>query len=179
VRVLHRPRKLGLGSAYEDAFRIGPQRRLRSFLWRWTRTGSHLASNLQDIIDAARGCGGLAIGSRYIRGGTGDGLARLFATSCRGPRNIYLPRPARAADPMTARPASAATTREAAAADRPGRRRLAGVLVPDRDGAPDKAGLGVSSRRDPDPVRGSHRGAASKKLSQGEVRAGAVDGASP
>ncbi|TMF33071.1 MAG: polyprenol monophosphomannose synthase [Chloroflexi bacterium] len=40
VRVLHRERKLGIGSAYEDAFRIGP-----------------------------RGCGGLAIGSRYVRGG--------------------------------------------------------------------------------------------------------------
>jgi hypothetical protein len=31
--------------------------------------GSHLAQDLQGVVDAARGCGGLAIGSRYIRGG--------------------------------------------------------------------------------------------------------------
>jgi dolichol-phosphate mannosyltransferase len=31
--------------------------------------GSHLARDLQDVVDAARGSGGLAIGSRYISGG--------------------------------------------------------------------------------------------------------------
>ena len=31
--------------------------------------GSHLAKDLESIVDAARGCDGLAIGSRYVRGG--------------------------------------------------------------------------------------------------------------
>src|SRR5216683_5928103 len=68
VRVLHRPRKLGLGSAYEDAFRIGLADGA-VLLVEMDADGSHLARDLESIVDAARGCGGLAIGSRYIRGG--------------------------------------------------------------------------------------------------------------
>jgi dolichol-phosphate mannosyltransferase len=68
VRVLHRPRKLGLGSAYEDAFRIGLADGSNLFV-EMDADGSHLAKDLESIIDAARGSGGLAIGSRYIRGG--------------------------------------------------------------------------------------------------------------
>ena len=72
VRVLHRPRKLGLGSAYEDAFRIGLAEGSALFV-EMDADGSHLAKDLDSIVDAARGCGGLAIGSRYIRGGEIDG----------------------------------------------------------------------------------------------------------
>jgi dolichol-phosphate mannosyltransferase len=68
VRVLHRPRKLGLGAAYGDAFRIGIADG-SALLVEMDADGSHLAQDLASIIDAARGCGGLAIGSRYIRGG--------------------------------------------------------------------------------------------------------------
>ncbi len=68
VRVLHRPRKLGLGSAYEDAFRIGLADGSKLFV-EMDADGSHLAKDLESIVDAARGCGGLAIGSRYVRGG--------------------------------------------------------------------------------------------------------------
>lgn len=68
VRVLHRPRKLGLGSAYVDAFRIGLAEGSALFV-EMDADGSHLARDLQGVVDAARGCGGLAIGSRYIRGG--------------------------------------------------------------------------------------------------------------
>lgn len=68
VRVLHRPRKLGLGSAYEDAFRIGLAEGSALFV-EMDADGSHLAGDLESIVEAARGCGGLAIGSRYIRGG--------------------------------------------------------------------------------------------------------------
>jgi glycosyltransferase involved in cell wall biosynthesis len=68
VRVLHRPRKLGLGSAYEDAFRIGLAEGSQLFV-EMDADGSHLAMDLQDVVDAARGSGGLAIGSRYISGG--------------------------------------------------------------------------------------------------------------
>jgi dolichol-phosphate mannosyltransferase len=68
VRVLHRPRKLGLGSAYEDAFRIGLADGSALFV-EMDADGSHLPINLEAIISAARSSGGLAIGSRYIDGG--------------------------------------------------------------------------------------------------------------
>jgi dolichol-phosphate mannosyltransferase len=68
VRVLHRPRKLGLGSAYEDAFRIGLAEGSALFV-EMDADGSHLPTNLESIISAARSSGGLAIGSRYIEGG--------------------------------------------------------------------------------------------------------------
>jgi dolichol-phosphate mannosyltransferase len=68
VRVLHRERKLGIGSAYEDAFRIGLAEGTRLFV-EMDADGSHRAQDLGAIVNAARGCGGLAIGSRYIRGG--------------------------------------------------------------------------------------------------------------
>ncbi|MHB8611825.1 MAG: polyprenol monophosphomannose synthase [Candidatus Dormibacteraceae bacterium] len=68
VRVLHRPRKLGLGSAYEDAFRIGLAEGSELFV-EMDADGSHLVRDLESIVGAARGCRGLAIGSRYVRGG--------------------------------------------------------------------------------------------------------------
>ena len=68
VRVLHRERKLGIGSAYEDAFRIGLAEGSALFV-EMDADGSHRAQDLDSIVDAARGCGGLAIGSRYMRGG--------------------------------------------------------------------------------------------------------------
>ncbi|HEV2477091.1 MAG TPA: polyprenol monophosphomannose synthase [Candidatus Dormibacteraeota bacterium] len=69
VRVLHRERKLGLGSAYGDAFRIGLREGSRLFV-EMDADGSHRAADLNPIIDAARGSGGLAIGSRYMPGGS-------------------------------------------------------------------------------------------------------------
>jgi glycosyltransferase involved in cell wall biosynthesis len=68
VRVMHRERKLGIGSAYEDAFRIGLSEGTQLFV-EMDADGSHRAQDLGAIVNAARGCGGLAIGSRYIRGG--------------------------------------------------------------------------------------------------------------
>ena len=68
VRVMHRDRKLGIGSAYEDAFRVGLSEGTQLFV-EMDADGSHRAQDLGAIVDAARGCGGLAIGSRYIRGG--------------------------------------------------------------------------------------------------------------
>jgi glycosyltransferase involved in cell wall biosynthesis len=68
VRVLHREGKLGLGSAYEDAFRIGMAEGSSLFV-EMDSDGSHLPRDLDAIVEAARGCGGLAIGSRYVRGG--------------------------------------------------------------------------------------------------------------
>lgn len=68
VRVLHRERKLGLGSAYEDAFRIGLAEGSSLFV-EMDADGSHRAQDLDLIVEAARGCDGLAVGSRYIHGG--------------------------------------------------------------------------------------------------------------
>jgi glycosyltransferase involved in cell wall biosynthesis len=68
VRVLHRERKLGLGSAYEDGFRIGLADGTALFV-EMDADGSHQAHDLDAIVEAARGIGGLALGSRYIRGG--------------------------------------------------------------------------------------------------------------
>jgi len=72
VRVLHRARKLGLGSAYQDGFRIGLTDGA-ALLVEMDADGSHLAKDLDGIVDAARRSGGLAIGSRYIRGGSIEG----------------------------------------------------------------------------------------------------------
>ena len=79
VRVLHRERKLGIGSAYEDAFRIGLAEGTALFV-EMDADGSHRPQDLESIVDAARGCDGLAIGSRYIRGGriVGWPAHRLF-----------------------------------------------------------------------------------------------------
>jgi dolichol-phosphate mannosyltransferase len=87
VRVLHRERKLGLGSAYEDAFRIGLADGSRLFV-EMDADGSHRPADLDTIIDAARGSGGLAIGSRYIRGGqiTGWPFHRLLLSEA---ANVY------------------------------------------------------------------------------------------
>jgi glycosyltransferase involved in cell wall biosynthesis len=68
VRVLHRPGKLGLGSAYEDAFRIGLREGSQLFV-EMDADGSHRTQDLAAIVEAARSSGGLAIGSRYVPGG--------------------------------------------------------------------------------------------------------------
>jgi dolichol-phosphate mannosyltransferase len=68
VRAMHRDRKLGIGSAYEDAFRVGLAEGTQLFV-EMDADGSHRAQDLASIVNAARGCGGLAIGSRYVRGG--------------------------------------------------------------------------------------------------------------
>jgi dolichol-phosphate mannosyltransferase len=87
VRVLHRERKLGIGSAYLDAFRIGLAEGSRLFV-EMDADGSHRAQDLDSIVDASRGSGGLAVGSRYIRGGqiVGWPAHRLFLSSG---ANIY------------------------------------------------------------------------------------------
>jgi dolichol-phosphate mannosyltransferase len=72
VRVLHRPGKLGLGSAYKDAFRLGLKEGSTLFV-EMDADGSHRPEDLAAIVDAARRCGGLAVGSRYVPGGGVEG----------------------------------------------------------------------------------------------------------
>ena len=72
VRVLHRPTKLGLGSAYEDAFRLGLKDATQLFV-EMDADGSHRPEDLGAIIAAAKKSGGLALGSRYVPGGSIEG----------------------------------------------------------------------------------------------------------
>src|SRR5581483_8825009 len=53
VRVLHRAGKLGLGSAYEDAFRIGLREGSQLFV-EMDADGSHRPEDLAAIVEAAR-----------------------------------------------------------------------------------------------------------------------------
>lgn len=77
VAVLHRERKLGLGSAYVAGFRAGLGRGYDLFV-EMDADGSHLIEHLDAIVGAAAGSGGLAVGSRYVPGGqvAGWGPAR-------------------------------------------------------------------------------------------------------
>ncbi len=74
VRVLHRARKLGLGSAYVDAFQVGLGAGFR-LLVEMDADGSHLPEFLAAIVAAAERSGGLALGSRYVPGGSVVGWA--------------------------------------------------------------------------------------------------------
>lgn len=87
VRVLHRERKLGIGSAYEDAFRIGLADGASLFV-EMDADGSHRPQDLNAIVNAARGSRGLAIGSRYMRGGEIVGWPPQRLLLSRG-ANIY------------------------------------------------------------------------------------------
>jgi dolichol-phosphate mannosyltransferase len=87
VRVLHRERKLGIGSAYEDAFRIGLAEGSALFV-EMDADGSHRPQDLDSIVAAAKGSGGLAIGSRYMRGGRIVGWPTHRLVLSRG-ANVY------------------------------------------------------------------------------------------
>jgi glycosyltransferase involved in cell wall biosynthesis len=77
LHVLHRPRKMGLGSAKILAFQFGLDRRY-SALTEMDADASHLPEFLKPLVEAAQRTGGVAIGSRYVQGGSvvGWGPAR-------------------------------------------------------------------------------------------------------
>ena len=79
VTVLHRSGKLGLGSAYVEAFGIGLERGYQ-LLVEMDADGSHRVEHLPAIIAAARANGGIGLGSRYCAGGavSGWGWPRRF-----------------------------------------------------------------------------------------------------
>lgn len=68
VHALHRRRKLGLGSAYIAGFSWGLDRDY-GLLLEMDADGSHDPAYLPELLSAARAIDGLAIGSRYVRGG--------------------------------------------------------------------------------------------------------------
>ncbi|MCB1273202.1 MAG: polyprenol monophosphomannose synthase [Leucobacter sp.] len=75
VSVLHRPRKLGLGTAYRTGFR-----RALAGGYRWAvemdADGSHLPEQLPGLLAAAERGAGLVIGARWVPGGRIDGWPR-------------------------------------------------------------------------------------------------------
>lgn len=75
LTVLHRSGKLGLGSAYVEAFRLGLERGYELFV-EMDADGSHKIGHLPAIIEAARKGGGLGLGSRYAAGGGVTGWPR-------------------------------------------------------------------------------------------------------
>jgi dolichol-phosphate mannosyltransferase len=77
VKVRHRPSKLGLGSAYVEAFEWGLGQGY-DLLVEMDADGSHRIEHLPAVIAAARDGGGLGLGSRYVPGGavTGWGFHR-------------------------------------------------------------------------------------------------------
>ncbi|TMC14887.1 MAG: polyprenol monophosphomannose synthase [Chloroflexi bacterium] len=79
VTVLHRSGKLGLGSAYVDAFKLGLGRGY-GLLVEMDADGSHRVEHLPAIVAAARANGGIGLGSRYCPGGavSGWGWHRRF-----------------------------------------------------------------------------------------------------
>jgi dolichol-phosphate mannosyltransferase len=69
LHVLHRPRKMGLGSAKILAFKYGLDRHYQ-VLTEMDADASHLPEFLKPLVEAAQSTGGVAIGSRYVPGGS-------------------------------------------------------------------------------------------------------------
>jgi len=68
VHVIHRPRKLGLGSAYREGFRFALERSF-DLVFEMDADFSHDPASLSDFITAIRDAD-LVIGSRYLHGVT-------------------------------------------------------------------------------------------------------------
>ncbi len=87
VDVLHRPRKLGLGSAYRAGFSWGLERGYEAFV-EIDADLSHDPADVRRLLDALEGAD-LAIGSRYVPGGhVVDWPGRRLALSRGG--NVYV-----------------------------------------------------------------------------------------
>jgi len=69
LRVVHREGKLGLGSAYKDAFRQALWDDETSLVVEMDADLSHDPTYLPAIVQAAQRSGGVGLGSRYIKGG--------------------------------------------------------------------------------------------------------------
>ncbi len=68
IHVLHRPGKLGLGTAYLDGFRWGLERGY-DYLLEMDADFSHNPAYLPDMIRLAAGGADMVVGSRYVSGG--------------------------------------------------------------------------------------------------------------
>lgn len=77
LHVLHRSSKMGLGSAKILAFKYGLDLRYDAMM-EMDADASHLPEFLEPLVEAALSTGGVAVGSRYVKGGSvvGWGPAR-------------------------------------------------------------------------------------------------------
>lgn len=75
VSVLHRPGKLGLGTAYLEGFTWAAARGYR-WVVEMDADGSHLPELLPKLLAAARAGAGLVIGARWVTGGSVVGWPR-------------------------------------------------------------------------------------------------------
>lgn len=69
LRVVHREGKLGLGSAYKDAFREALMDDTIGVVVEMDADLSHDPVHLPAILQAAQRSGGVGLGSRYVKGG--------------------------------------------------------------------------------------------------------------
>ncbi|MBE2237445.1 MAG: polyprenol monophosphomannose synthase [Caldilineaceae bacterium] len=76
VSVLHRPDKLGLGTAYRAGFRTGVERGYE-YICTMDADFSHGPERLPDLLDMAASGYDLVIGSRYVHGGAVVGSPQL------------------------------------------------------------------------------------------------------
>lgn len=70
LKVVHREGKLGLGSAYKDAFRQALMDAETNLVVEMDADLSHDPSYLPAILQAAQHSGGVGLGSRYVKGGS-------------------------------------------------------------------------------------------------------------
>jgi dolichol-phosphate mannosyltransferase len=68
IHVMHRPGKLGLGTAYLDGFRWGLERDY-AYLFEMDADFSHDPRYLPGMLEAAREGADMVVGSRYVEGG--------------------------------------------------------------------------------------------------------------
>jgi glycosyltransferase involved in cell wall biosynthesis len=87
ISVIHRPHKLGLGSAYIAGFTLGLERGY-NLLVEMDADGSHLPEHLPAIVEAAERGGGIGLGSRYVPGGSVSGWQWPRLVLSRG-ANLY------------------------------------------------------------------------------------------
>lgn len=87
VSVVHRAAKEGLGPALAAGF-AAAHRAGASIIVQMDADGSHDPSELPELVGAIDGGAGMVIGSRYIQGGSSDGLSFSRSLLSRG-GNVY------------------------------------------------------------------------------------------
>lgn len=83
-----RPRKMGIGSAYQDGFKAAVSHLSPDVLVEMDADLQHPASALPALVEAINGGAGVAVASRYIPGGGISGWGRFRRTVSRG-ANAY------------------------------------------------------------------------------------------
>lgn len=97
VAVIHRPGKLGLGTAYKAGFAYGLHRHYQ-FICTMDADFSHAPSSLPSLLDKTAQGYDLVIGSRYVPGGSVVGwpaLRKLISYTANHLAHLFLVMPAR------------------------------------------------------------------------------------